>query len=563
MFDDLPVGVRAAFGASSGPARRLPGGRGTCWQADGLVFKPVQHPVVASWLADVFADLRGPGFRVPQPVRGTDGSWVVGGWAAWTAVEGVPDPVARWPELVAAGRAFHAALVGVPAPAWLGRGRSRWEVAERVAWDQAEVEPPPELADLVNGLRAALRPLRLPNQLVHGDLAGNVLFAAGRPPAVIDFSPSWRPAAYALAVAAVDLLAWSGAPPSILDELADEDDIDQLLLRALIWRLVTESLGRPDPDSRQAVRRANQSVVELLLSRVSGRPATTAPSTDSEIAELAGRALGCRIAGLRPVSGGHSRSVSRIADRAGDGPVFVKVGAIAERAEVGTELAVYGALGDRPFLPRLLASTREPVPMLVLEMLEPEYWVREWTPGLVSATRKLLHDVHLLPVPPGVPVLRATPNPWDAIAADPARLLRMHVCSPRWLADHLDTLHDAAAEAPTEGDSLIHRDVRAANLWCRDGRLVLADWASAAIGDPWLDHHLWLVALHAEGGPTPDTDQGPNAAGHAALIAAQQPLLTPARDADPSLFDQRRRRLTVALSWASRLLDIPPPQPTS
>ncbi|GII54467.1 hypothetical protein Pth03_28560 [Planotetraspora thailandica] len=563
MFDDLPAGVRAAFGVSSGPTRRIPGGGGDCWQAGGLILKPVQQPAVASWLAEVFADLHGPGFRVPRPVRAADCSWVVGGWAAWTAVEGAQAPVARWPELVAASRAFHAALAGVPAPDWLGRGRTRWEVAERVAWDQAEVELAPELSDLVDGLRAAIRPVRLPNQLVHGDIAGNVLFAAGQPPSVIDFSPSWRPAGYALAVAAVDLLAWSGAPPSILDELACEDDIDQLLLRALIWRLVTESLGRPDPDSRQAVRHANLSVVELLLSRVSGRPATTVPSTDAEISELAGHVLGCKIIGLRPVTGGHSRSVARIADRAEGGSVFVKAAEIADGAEFGTELAVYEALGDRPFLPRLLASTREPLPMVVLEMLEPEYWLCEWTPSLVAATRKLLHDVHMLPVPPGVPVLRARPNPWEAIAADPARLLRMHVCSQRWLAGHLDTLHDAAAEAPTEGDSLIHRDVRAANLWCHDSRLVLADWASAAIGDPWLDHHLWLVALHAEGGPAPDTDQGPHATGHAALIAGQQPLLTPARDTVPSLFDQRRRRLTVALSWASRLLDIPPPQPTT
>jgi hypothetical protein len=254
--------------------------------------------------------------------------------------------------------------------------------------------------------------------------------------------------------------------------------------------------------------------------------------------------------------------VARIADHAGGGSVFVKAVAPADRAEFGVELAVYEALGDRPFLPRLLASTGEPLPMLLLETLEPDHWLRGWTPPLVAATRKLLHDVHTLPVPPGVPVLRATSNPWEAIADDPACLLRMGVCSRRWLAEHLDTLHAAAAGAPIEGDSLIHRDVRAANLWCHDGRLVLADWASAAIGDPWLDHHLWLVALHAEGGPMPEAGQGPHATGHAALVAGQQPLLSPARDANPALFDQRRRRLTAALSWSARLLQIPSPQPT-
>jgi hypothetical protein len=78
-----------------------------------------------------------------------------------------------------------------------------------------------------------------------------------------------------------------------------------------------------------------------------------------------------------------------------------------------------------------------------------------------------------------------------------------------------------------------------------------------------VDHYLWLVALHAEGGPAPETNQGPHAAGHAALIAGQQPLLTPARDANPALFDQRRHQAAAALSWAVRLLHLRPPQPTT
>jgi aminoglycoside phosphotransferase (APT) family kinase protein len=134
-------------------------------------------------------------------------------------------------------------------------------------------------------------------------------------------------------------------------------------------------------------------------------------------------------------------------------------------------------------------------------------------------------------------------------------------CSEQWLTTHLDTLHAATAHAPTAGNSLIHRDVCAANLWCQDERLVLIDWASAVIGDPWLDVHLWLVALHAEGGPAPETGQGPHATAHAALIAGQQPLLTPTWETNPTLFAQRRRRLACALSWATRLLHIPAPEP--
>lgn len=528
VSDDLPADVRAAFGA-------------------GVVCKPRQHPTVASWIATVFAELSGPGFRVPRPVPAKDGSWVVEGWVAWTAIEGDPAPLARWPELVAASRAFHAALADVPAPGWLGRGRNRWALAERAVWDGAEVEVAPELIDLVDALRAACRPVQLPSQLVHADIAGNVLFADGAPPAVIDFAPSRRPAGYALAIAAVDLLTSSGAPPEILDELAGEADIDQLMLRALMWRLITESLGRPDPESRLAVRGANEPVVDLLLARVAGRSPIATP-----LAESAGRLLGYEVTNLRPVSGGHSRATTRLADRADGGSVFIK----AADAGLGVEPAVYAALRDQPFMARQLAGTRE---LLVLEALAPDGWVRDWTPGLVEATRSLLHQVHTLPAPPDVPALGTVANPWRAIAADPDRLLRMDVCSTAWLSTHLDTLHAAAGSARTEGSSLIHRDVRAANLWYQDGRLVLVDWGSAAIGEPWLDHHLWLVSRHAEGGPAPETDQGPHATGHAALIAGQQPQLTPARTADPELFALRRRLLTVALSWAARLLDIPPP----
>lgn len=546
----LPVEVCAAFGVTADSAVPLPGGAGECWRAGALVLKPGHGPVAGSWLAEVFVGLSGPGFQVPQPVRAADGSWVVDGWAAWTALDGEPAPVKRWPELVTASRAFHAALVGVPVPRWVGRRRDRWAVADRAVWEGASVDVAPELADLVGALMAACRPLGLPFQLVHGDIAGNVLFADGQPPAVIDFSPGWRPAGYALAVAAVDVLAWSAAPPDILDELADDEEIDQLLLRALAWRLVTESLGRPDADSRRAVRQANEPVVDLLLSRVTGRPPAVAPVTDNDLAESTSRLLGCEITGLRPVVGGHSRALTRLADRADGGTVFIKAGS-------ELEVTVYEALRGRSFLPRQLAAEREPVSMLVLEALDPSGWVREWTPQLIDATRELLHEVHTLPAP-GVPALGAVANPWDAIAADPTRLLRMQVCTKEWLSKHLDVLRAAATAAPTSAESLIHRDVRAANLWCGDGRLVLVDWASAAIGDPWLDHHLWLVAVHAEGGPAPDAAEGPHAAGHAALIAGQQPLLTPSRDADPALFAQRRRRLEVALSWAARLLDLEP-----
>jgi hypothetical protein len=117
------------------------------------------------------------------------------------------------------------------------------------------------------------REVDLPDQLVHADLARNVLFADGQPPAFIDFSPLRRPAALPLAVVAVDALQWSGARPEALDYLADEPEFDQLLARALIYRLVTDVLLRAGTPGVELAARAGQPVTDLVLSRLASKSA--------------------------------------------------------------------------------------------------------------------------------------------------------------------------------------------------------------------------------------------------------------------------------------------------
>jgi hypothetical protein len=137
-----------------------------------------------------------------------------------------------------------------------------------VAWGERDPESvladaPGPLGGQLRSLLAALRPVHQPSQLIHGDLGGNVLFAGGEPPVVIDFSPYRRPAglALAVAVAAVDALMWSGADPAILGQLTaqagcDPADFGQLLARALVYRLVTEVIfWRGDPAGLAAAAR--------------------------------------------------------------------------------------------------------------------------------------------------------------------------------------------------------------------------------------------------------------------------------------------------------------------
>jgi uncharacterized protein (TIGR02569 family) len=578
----VPEAVLGAFGVPGSAPVPLPGGQGSTWRAGDIVIKPAGSALVARWTADLFSRLSGPGFRVPRPVRSAAGDWVAVGWVAWQWLPGAPADWSgvspRWRQLAAVSRAFHAALAGIPAPRWLGRDDSPWTVADQVAWaerDPADIlglagEP---LHGQLRSLLSALRPVDLPAQLVHGDFGGNVLFAGRGPSAVIDFSPLRRPAGLAIAVAAVDALLWSGADPEILDSLADEPQLDQLLARALVYRLASEIVLRHGT-GLDGVGRVGQPVTDLVLARLAGRPRPAAYLDDARLAELAGQAAGAAVTGMLPAGTrgqgapaagaavGHTRAIRRLARLADGRTVFVK--APGPGMDLTAELTAYESIGPAGFMPRIVAMSRDPIPLILLEALPADGWVTCWAPEAIADTEELIAAVHATEAPAGLP-RRADPGTrgprsWLAIAQHPARLLRMRVCSEQWLSAHLAALAEAASRARGSGDRLVHGDVHAGNLCYRAGRLVLVDWATAAAGDPWSDTHNWLVAMAAEGGPPPDERQGPGAASHAALIAGDQVLLAPSADSDPVLFDLRRQRLATALAWAARLLRLPPPE---
>lgn len=279
-LDGVPEEVLAAFGLAGAVPVRLAGGQGTAWRAGQVVLKPADSVQAGRWFAEVYDALTGPGFRVPRPVRALTGDWVAQGWTAYRWVPGAAADWSgvspRWPDMVALSRALHAALAGVPVPPWRATVENPWTIGDEVAWGQRD--PGPLLgpaAGLVAGqvrvLLAALRPVDLPGQLIHADLAGNVLFADGLPPAVIDFSPLERPAGLPLAILAVDTLMWHRARPEVLRHLASEPEFDQLLARALVYRLVTEIVMRAGTAGVDAAARAAQPVTDLVLARLALR----------------------------------------------------------------------------------------------------------------------------------------------------------------------------------------------------------------------------------------------------------------------------------------------------
>ncbi|WP_309107341.1 phosphotransferase [Arthrobacter sp.] len=231
------VPTRAVFGAfgASETRERLVGGRGLTWRSGHVVVRPVGDPEEAAWKSQVLTEIDSPeDFTFPRPIPDVGGNWVHKGWQAFEWIPGVADET-RVGDIVRAGEAFHRAIAGLARPVFIAESNDPWSMADRIAWGDATLPADEDLELLV----AEYRAINTPSQVIHGDLLGNVLFADGRPPAIIDWAPYWRPPGFGAAIAVVDAACWHGYS---LDGLANHHGIPQwrqLLLRALVFRMTT------------------------------------------------------------------------------------------------------------------------------------------------------------------------------------------------------------------------------------------------------------------------------------------------------------------------------------
>lgn len=229
----------AAFGAAGAPVV-LPGGKDGTWRVGDLVVKPVEHLAETLWRAEVLTALPDSAqFRIARPVQAADGAWTARNWEACQLVAGRPD-LSRPDDALRAGIAFHKAIADLPRPEFLDLRADPWSIGDRVAWEELPVDGCPAAMSLLRPLTGARRPVDLMPQVVHGDLIGNVLFAEGLPPAVIDWAPYWRPASWASAVAVVDALCWFGASTELAVRWSHLPAWGQMLIRALIYRIATD-----------------------------------------------------------------------------------------------------------------------------------------------------------------------------------------------------------------------------------------------------------------------------------------------------------------------------------
>lgn len=231
------------FGLQEQALERLSGGQGICWTDGRFVLKPVGYAPEHRWVCQVYAGWRAHDeVRVVEPVEphsaDEPGGWSVDGWAAHVFLAGreteLPREVARVKE---ASDAFHHHVRDLPRPEFIDLRNDPWAFGDRLAWENGPADGDVETLDLIERLRSHLAPVGSPSQLIHGDILPNVLLADGRPPAVIDWPPYYRPVEMANAIAVTDAVTFRSAPLSLLDEWAAGADWYQVLARALLYRL--------------------------------------------------------------------------------------------------------------------------------------------------------------------------------------------------------------------------------------------------------------------------------------------------------------------------------------
>ena len=250
----------AAFGVSGLHPVALGLGWEGGWRCGEVVLSMVADHARAAWSAKVRETLFVDGVRLARPVRSTDGRYVVAGWRADTFVAGTPEP--RHDEVVSAAARLHEATAKLERPRFLTQPPvAPWAdvdvfiAADRAAWEErplhsltpgARVSPgsadSQRSIDLLNQLAGLRKPTKSPNQLVHGDLYGTVLFAGTAAPGITDITPYWRPSSWAAGVVVVDALSWGEGDDGLVERWAPLPEWPQMLLRALMFRLAVHAL---------------------------------------------------------------------------------------------------------------------------------------------------------------------------------------------------------------------------------------------------------------------------------------------------------------------------------
>lgn len=298
-----PTAIRAGFQVSHASPVALGGAWGEGWRCDRAVLAPSDDRARATWTAQIMERVRPSGVSVARPLRSTDGRYAVGGWTAKGFLSGHRAP--RFDETAASVLRFNEALAaaseGQECPSFLDTAAvsvgavssnksglvselsetELFAVAEAAAWADDPTEllaPVMDLAEVprddiaaamekATGLMLLRSTVKAPDQLVHSDALGCTIYDGYADPAIVDFVPAWRPTGWSVALLVVDAIAWANAEDGLLDRWSHLQDFDQLLLRAVMYRLFSHAIL---PDSSPTAWSGISRVSDVISARIGG-----------------------------------------------------------------------------------------------------------------------------------------------------------------------------------------------------------------------------------------------------------------------------------------------------
>ncbi|MCS4535824.1 TIGR02569 family protein [Corynebacterium sp. HS2168-gen11] len=244
----VPDAVRDVFHlAPHIPAQRMGVAWDYGWRIADTVIMPVIHTNRAALSSRIREHLSVPGVRIVRPVRTSDGRFINGGWRASTWVAG--SIARRVDETVAAALRLDESFAehAIPESLQNVHGNDAFTRADQCAWNEhddglADFDPeiPAQEAayDLIRRLRRRLRPLAdVPVQLTHSDMFATTIYSGQHAPTVTDFALSLHPFGTTAAQTMIDALLNNAVDVNILRRYRHLAHLDQLLIRALLYRL--------------------------------------------------------------------------------------------------------------------------------------------------------------------------------------------------------------------------------------------------------------------------------------------------------------------------------------
>lgn len=238
MNEDLKQ-VSTLFGSDK-EAILFSGGQGKTYKSGNIVIKKIIDEVEGNEMAEIMNGITiSEKIRLPKPFKSINGNWIEEGYMAWTYLEGL-EAEGKYKEKIEVCDSFNEIFKNVSKPSFIETANHSWAIADKVVWDEVEMKYEKDFQDIIDTVRAYIKPINLPNQIIHGDIAGNMIFNKENVPGVIDITLYWRPADYVKALFIVHVITWEDADIGVYNLVKNAPEMEQLVLRATLVKIIEQ-----------------------------------------------------------------------------------------------------------------------------------------------------------------------------------------------------------------------------------------------------------------------------------------------------------------------------------